>query len=772
MVWLRRCSKKVASNRTFRPWRISERFLARCCPLPYPDIRRDGSEKRVFKHVLGAVCALAVTCFAADQEESTVSTLTKHKHTNRLVNATSPYLLQHAHNPVDWHEWDEETLAKAVSEDKPIFLSIGYAACHWCHVMEHESFEDEQVADLLNGHFINIKVDREERPDIDAIYMAYTQALTQHGGWPMSVWLMPDQRPFHAGTYFPKDQFVQTVSGIAEKWESNRSELERAAEGARSFLDNWSTGPQPADGVISREVVDQGATTIARYFDKTLGGMSGGGTNKFPPSAAMELMLRVYHRTGKADLFEAVEVTLNQMARGGIYDHLGGGICRYSTDREWLVPHFEKMLYDQALVSSIYLDAYQVTREPLYAITAADIFDYVLTDLTSFEGGFYSSRDADSEGLEGAFYIWTVEEIRSLLGEEDGRLFCSYYDVTESGNWFEHRGHAPAGPKNILHISKTPEAFARIHGLEVADFSRRLGEWRKTLLAARSKREAPGLDDKVLTAWNGLMIASLAKGARVLDEPRFAATAAKAADFILANLRKDGRLLRTYRQGRARLVGYLDDYAFFVQGLLNLYEATFERRWLDEAVALTDASVRYYYDDKDGAFFFTAADGEKLVARSKNPHDGAIPAGNSIQAMNLLRLAAIYDRKDYQAKAESIFRAIGGQAADSPGAYETLLCAADFYHDRVKEIAIIGDAASPGTEALIRTVYDRYLPNKVVVHAADKGLDAGMPLLKGKTRMHGQSTAYVCERYNCKLPVTSPQALARQLDAKSGTSGS
>jgi len=684
-------------------------------------------------------------------------------HTNRLSRATSPYLLQHAGNPVDWYEWGEEAFAKARQEDKPVFLSIGYAACHWCHVMEHESFESQEVAAALNESFVSIKVDREERPDIDELYMAYTQALTRHGGWPMSVWLTPDGTPFHAGTYFPKDQFVQLLGGIAGTWGDNREELMRGAAGARDFLTRWATGPKPAEGVITRETIDKLAVQLAGYFDKTLGGIGGGGSNKFPPSMAMDLMLRVYRRTNTPALFEAVDVTLDHMARGGIYDHVGGGICRYSTDREWLVPHFEKMLYDQAMVSAVYLDGYLVSRNPRYAAVAADIFEYVLTDLRSPEGGFYSSRDADSEGLEGKFYIWTVKEVLETLGEEDGQLACKFFDVTETGNWFERMGHAPKGPKNILHISKTPQAFAKLHGLEVQDLERRVHTWREKLRVARAKRVPPGLDDKILPDWNGLMIASLARGARVLDEPKYATAAAAAADFVLKNVSKDGRLLRTYRKGEARLPGNLSDYAFFIEGLLNLYEATFDRCWLDEALRLAEASNVLFYDEQGGAFFFTASDAERLLARSKHPHDGAIPSGNSVHAMNLLRLAMLFDRKDLRAKAESIFRAFAPSVSESPSAYERLCCAADFYHDRVKEIAIVGEPAAPDGKALLRTVFDRYLPNKVVVHAADRLTDTPIALLRNKGRIDGKATAYVCEDYRCQLPVTTTEDLAKQL---------
>ncbi len=691
---------------------------------------------------------------------------TRHKHTNRLIHATSPYLLQHAHNPVDWHEWGKEAIEKARKEDKVIFLSIGYAACHWCHVMEHESFEDDEVAAVLADGFVSIKVDREERPDIDAIYMAYTQQSTGRGGWPMSLWLTPDGTPFYAGTYFPKNDFLQMLRQIHSIWTDDREQLLNRSESARDFFSEWASGPRPAEGVIEQEAVDATAGKLAGYFDRTLGGMRSAG-NKFPPSMAMDLFLRVYRRTGNGDLYKAVEATLDNMARGGIYDHIGGGICRYSTDPEWLVPHFEKMLYDQAMVSAIYLDAYQTSKNSFYASVAGDIFDYVIEDLQSPEGGFYSSRDADSDGLEGKYYIWTVDQITQALGEKEGELFCEYYGVTKTGNWFEHRGHAPAGPKNILHVTKPPAVFAKAHDLDVEQLRKKLQTWRETLRPIRARRVPPNLDDKVLSGWNGLMIASLAKGARVLDEPKYARAAARAADFVLTRLRtKDDRLLRTYRNGQARLTGYLDDYAFMTDGLLNLYEATFDQRWLDEAVKLTDTAIKYYSDDKDGGFFFTAKDSEKLIARSKDPRDGAIPAGNSVQAQNLLRLAVLFDRKDYRRKAESIFRAFAPLAARSPGAFERLNCAADLYHDRVKEIAIIGDPASPATQALVRTVFERYLPNKVVVHAPDKVNDSPIPLLKGRTLVKGRPAAYVCENYRCQLPVTSPADLAKQLDAK------
>jgi uncharacterized protein YyaL (SSP411 family) len=716
---------------------------------------------RALALLFAAVGAVTSTSYAQSNESMT--TASTHKHTNRLNNATSPYLLQHAHNPIDWHEWGEEAFAKAKEADKPIFLSIGYAACHWCHVMEHETFESEAVAEQINDWFVCIKVDREERPDVDEIYMQVTQMLNKgQGGWPMSVWLKPDRRPIYAGTYFPRENFLEISRRIHELWAEQRAEIDEQGTRIQQVLDQWAKGEPADESLISQALVDKMAGHLAQFFDLQHGGFRSDG-NKFPPSMAMELMLRVARRTDETKLLVPVEITLDNMARGGIYDHLGGGICRYSTDPEWLVPHFEKMLYDQALVSSIYLDVSQYTHKSRYGDVARDIFDYVIGDLQSPEGGFYSTRDADSEGLEGAFYIWTVEQVHAVLGKADGDLFCAYYDVTPKGNWFESRGHAPAGPKNILNVKVDPEEFAKAHDLEPAAFRAKLAAWRTAMCTERAKRVPPSLDDKILTGWNGLMIASLAKGARVLNEPKYAQAAAKAADFILRDMRREGRLLRTHRAGESRLMAYLSDYAFFIDGLLNLYEATFEERWLTEAVALNDVLIEHYLDRSGGAFYFTANDAEALIARTKNPRDGAIPSGNSIEAMNLLRLANLLDRKDYRTHAEGIFRAFKKTVESSPGQFERLLCAVDFYHDTTQQIAIIGPRESAATAALVHTAFANYLPNKVVAWAPDEpGADA-IALLRGKKPIDGQSAAYICEQYRCKRPVTAPEAMREQL---------
>jgi len=526
--------------------------------------------------------------------------------TNRLIDSTNPYLLQHAHNPVDWYPWGEEALNKAEAEDKPIFLSIGYAACHWCHVMEGESFEDEEIAGILNEHFVAIKVDREERPDLDEIYMSATILYNKgQGGWPMSVFLTPKQKPFFAGTYFPPESrmnmpgFKDILLTITRIWEEDREKITESADVLSEAVKKLNTLTQPT-GTVSREMVSKVANRMAEVFDRKKGGLLSGHTNKFPPSMTMSLMLKEYHRTAQQDrpndyLLEITLLTLDHMANGGIYDHLGGGIARYSTDPDWLVPHFEKMLYDQALVSGIYIEAYQFTRNKRYANVARDIFDYVISDLRSPEGGFYSSRDADSEGVEGKYYVWSKAEVMSVLGEHAGDIFCSYYNVTEQGNF---EGH------NILNIQRDLQTVARLHQVEPGEAKAILADARTKLLKTRSKRVPPGLDDKVLTSWNGLMIASLARGGRILEEMNYIKAGARAADFILNEMSRDGRLLRSYRKGKAHTNGYLVDYSFLIEGLLALYQATFQPRWLMEAIRLNEDMIDYFWDETGGGFFF------------------------------------------------------------------------------------------------------------------------------------------------------------------------
>ena len=694
------------------------------------------------------------------------------KHTNHLVHATSPYLLQHAHNPVDWYPWGAEALAKARREDKPIFLSIGYSACHWCHVMERESFEDERIAALLNAHFVSIKVDREERPDLDEIYMHATMLFNRgQGGWPMTVFLTADQKPFFAGTYYPPDArygrpgFKQLLEGVVTAWREKRASVLDNAESLSQAVERY-VQLVPSDDGVPRSTVAQVADRLAELFDPQRGGLASGGSNKFPPSMAMHLMLRESshaRRAGrpKPDLLRQVTRTLERMAAGGIYDQLGGGIARYSTDPDWLVPHFEKMLYDQALVSGVYLDAYLLTGRRDLAAVAEDIFQFVIKNWQAPEGGFYSSLDADSEGQEGKYYVWSREEILRVLGDQDGAWFCDYFNVTDAGNW---EGH------NILHVTDGLDVVAKRHNLPPAEMKTRLDQARRKMLAARGARVPPGLDDKILTSWNGLMIASLARGGRLFAGNGYTAAATKAARFILTGMSREGRLLRTSRAGKAHIPAYLDDYAFFIEALLNLYETTFEPRWLDEAARLADVMIARFWDDRQGAFFYTADDAEDLMVRTKDARDGAVPSGNSVALLDLLRLALVYDRQDLCEKADRLIRAFAGSVAQSPFGYERFLQAIDFKYGRPREIVVAGPAAAADTRALLEVIRHRFDPNRVVLQLDPTAGDAAawserIPLLREKTPIAGKATVYVCRNATCKRPVTTPAELAALLDA-------
>jgi len=699
-----------------------------------------------------------------------------HQHTNALIHETSPYLLQHAHNPVNWLPWGEEALRRAREENKLIFLSIGYAACHWCHVMEHESFEDEEVAGLLNRDYVAIKVDREERPDLDEIYMSATMLFSGgQGGWPMSVFLTPDLRPIFAGTYFPKENawgrpgFKSVLTQVANAWKQEGPRIERDVERVVDALQQIH-GAADAGELLSREQVSQAAERLWQTFDREEGGLASG-TNKFPQSLSMELLLREWRHSGYPPYRGAVELTLRKMAEGGIYDHLGGGVHRYATDPKWLVPHFEKMLYDQALVVSIYLDGGQATDDPelkkLFTERARGICGYVLRDLRSPEGAFYSSEDADSEGKEGLFYIWTKEQVVEILGEDAARIFCQHFDVSDIGNW-PHPGdaHVPMGPKNILHVDRPLEVIAKVENRSVEELQTLIEESRQKLFEARQKRTRPGLDDKVLSGWNGLMIAALAKAAAVLEEPSYGEAAARAAEFVLGKMRKDGRLLATYGKGQARLTGYITDYAFVIEGLIELYEWSGDVRWLNEAGQLTDTAVEYYWDEPAGGFFFTAKDHENLLVRSKSVADGAIPSGNSVMLMNLQRLSVLLNRPDYRDRAEHIIRVYGEGSQRAPFQYERFLCGVDAWREGFQEIAVVGAAGDAAAQKLLRTLYSRYLPNKIVARLdpADAETPKRVPLLAQREMIGGKPTAYVCRNFACQQPATNPEELAEQLE--------
>ena len=552
---------------------------------------------------------------------------------NRLENETSPYLLQHKDNPVDWYPWGEEAFEKARAEDKPVLLSVGYSACHWCHVMERESFEDEATARLMNEGFVSIKVDREERPDVDSIYMAATQAMTRHGGWPMTVFMTPDGAPFYAGTYFPPvpsrgmPAFGQILTSLSEAYKNRRDEVLKSAEGVREYLQAATSASIPRTG-LSEGLLNDAANALVGQLDNRFGGF--GGAPKFPQAMNLEVLLRHHARTGDRSALSGAELTLRSMASGGIYDHLGGGFARYAVDEYWLVPHFEKMLYDNALLARLYLEAYEATGDEFYRRIATETLDYLLRDMTSPEGGFYSAEDADSEGEEGKFYVWTPAEIEAALEPEEAKLALRYWDVTEDGN-FEG--------KNILNVPRPTEAVAREFGLSAEELADRIGGIRAKLYEVREDRVRPGRDDKVLAAWNGLALRAFALAARVLPEREdYLEAARRNAGFLLGEMKEGGRLRRSYKDGRARFNGYLEDYACVADGLISLYQATFETRWIEEARDLADATLELFWDGERGAFYDTPSDHEELVTRPRDVYDSAAPSGNSVAVDVLLKL--------------------------------------------------------------------------------------------------------------------------------------
>ena len=673
------------------------------------------------------------------------------QHSNSLINESSPYLLQHAHNPVDWYPWGDEAFAKAKKEDKPVLVSIGYSACHWCHVMEHESFEDEATAKLMNERFVNIKVDMEERPDVDQIYMTFVQLTTGRGGWPMNVFLTPDKLPFFGGTYFPPNprhgmpSWPQILTSIGEAWRERRDELLHSAneilgELRRVGLSEFSSAP------LAAEQLDVAFQSFARSFDKTNGGF--GGAPKFPPSMSLEFLLRYWKRTGNEEALEMVRFTARKMAEGGMYDQLGGGFHRYAVDAVWLVPHFEKMLYDNAQLIRIYLHLYQVTRDEFFKTVAVDTLDYVRREMLDASGGFYSSQDADSEGEEGKFFVWKPEEIVDLLGEEDARIFNFYYDVSEEGN-FEG--------SNILHVSYTPEAAAKALKIQAPELVEILGRGRAKLFEHREKRIKPFRDEKVLTAWNGLMLAAFAEAAAVLDDADYLEIAKRNADFLIAQLQKDGRLLRTWKDGQAKLNGYIEDYANLADGLIELFEASGDIRYLTEAKRLADLMITEFWDEDSGGCFFTSTDHEELIVRNKDFHDNATPSGNSAAADVLLRLAKFYGEEKYERFGTTVLRLAAAQLKRYPQGFGRALSAMEFSLSRVLEIVVIGERSNP----LEREVFETYLPNSVVA-VAERG-SSELPLLADKSTLNGQPTAFVCENFVCQRPVTETSELIKLL---------
>lgn len=688
-------------------------------------------------------------------------------HYNRLVFEQSPYLLQHAGNPVDWHPWGEEAFEKARREDKPVFLSIGYSTCHWCHVMEVESFENEEVAALMNRDFISIKVDREERPDIDQIYMAVTQAMTGSGGWPMTVVMTPDKKPFFAGTYFPRKSrygrpgMLELLPNLARAWKTRRPDVLKSADEIAAAVGKQSAGSFGAN--MTKATLDLAFRQFSARFDSKRGGFSRG--TKFPSPHNLSFLLRYWRRTGNAQALEMVETTLREMRRGGIFDHVGFGFHRYSTDPEWFTPHFEKMLYDQAMLAIAYIEAHQATGKEEYARTAREIFTYVLRDMTAPEGGFYSAEDADSEGEEGKFYVWSEDEIRSILGDEEGELYLRVYNTKARGNWNEGRKDRT----NILHLNGPLGELAEKMESSEEELRARLEASRQKLFEVREKRVHPFKDDKILTDWNGLMVVALAKAGRVLDEPRYTQAARKAMDFILNELRDEaGRLRHRFRQGQVGLPAQVEDYAYVIWGLLELYEASFTVRYLEAAIELNETLIEHYWDNERGGFYQTADDGEKLLTRLKTIYDGARPSGNSVSALNLLKLGRITANSSWESKSEEIMRAFAGDVGGNPSAHAQLMSGLDFGIGPSYEIVIAGKEGADDTEAMIRALSSKFIPNMVVLFRPDGPEKPPISVIAEFTEFQkslgGKATAYVCQNYACSAPTTDIAAMVKSIE--------
>jgi len=655
-----------------------------------------------------------------------------HKFTNHLITETSPYLLQHAHNPVDWYPWGDEAFAKASAEDKPVLVSIGYSACHWCHVMEHESFEDEATAAIMNEHFVNIKVDMEERPDVDQIYMSFVQMTTGRGGWPMNVFITPDKRPFYGGTYFPPaprygmPSWRQILEGIADTYRNKREDLIESADRIVGELKKMSV-VEAATGTLSTEMLDSAFTSFTQTFDAVNGGF--GGAPKFPAAMSLEFLLQYYHRTGDDKALSIVTFTLEKMARGGIYDQLGGGFHRYAVDAIWLVPHFEKMLYDNAQLIRVYLHAYQLTGEEFFKRIATECLEYIKREMLDESGGFYSTQDADSEGVEGKFFVWEPEEIKQILGDDAGAEFCAYFDVSKNGN-FEG--------ENILNVKTL--------GTSPSDCVR---EGIHKLFAAREQRIKPFRDEKVLTAWNGLMLGAFADAAGVLGNKEYLQIARSNAEFIKRELSRDGRLLRTWKDGTAKLNGYIEDYANVADGLIELFQVSGEFEHLIEAQRLTDLMITEFWDADNGGFFFTSNDHEELVVRNKDFYDNATPSGNSVAADVLLKLAKLTGDAKYERFAITVLRLAASQIRRHPQGFGRSLSALEFHLAETKEIVVVGET---GNE-LERAILAKYRPDSVVL--LDNGnAPAEIPLLTDRPKVDGKATLYVCRNFVCSRPVT------------------
>ena len=690
------------------------------------------------------------------------------EHTNRLINETSPYLLQHAHNPVDWYAWGPEALDKAKAENKPILLSIGYSACHWCHVMEHESFENPRIAALMNEHFVNIKVDREERPDLDHIYQNVVQMLTGQGGWPLTAFLTPNQEAFYGGTYFPPEDrygrpgFPRLLQSIAEAYHQRPGDVTRSVEQIRQGLQKLAS-VEAHTGTLTPTLLENAARGSANHVDMVHGGF--GTQPKFPNPTNLEYLLRFWYATGNENFLNMVKLSLEKMAQGGIYDQLGGGFHRYATDTHWLVPHFEKMLYDNAQLLPLYIALYQITQEPLYERVARETLAYIKREMYHAEGGFYSTQDADSEGEEGKFFVWKKAEVDAHLGAES-RLFCRDYDITEAGNW-EHGNNIP---HLTVSLSQLAMMFNREHDLEGVRTS--LAAAKKTLFDLREQRVKPFRDEKILTAWNGLMLSGLIPAYTVLGDTEALDMARTTIAFLQRHMWRQGRLLRTYKDGQAKLNAYLDDYAFFAAALLDMFEATFDRAYFEMAETLTTTMLDEFWDDDQGAFFFTGKSHETLINRTKSAFDQAIPSGNAIATKTLLRLYHYTGRDAYLQRAGQALQLFAPSMQQQPFGLGAMLNVLDWYLRKPQEIVVVGDPAGADTQALLRAIHARYLPNKTLVQIDPQHLErdlAALPLLRdllaNKTPIDGKATVYICHDFTCSLPLTDADQVAAYLAA-------
>jgi hypothetical protein len=705
---------------------------------------------------IGLQSLLPTISRAVDKEQSVEEVKSTHyRYTNRLINESSPYLLSHAHNPVDWYPWGDEALNKAKAEDKPIFLSIGYAACHWCHVMERESFENEEIAAVLNEYFVSIKVDREQRPDLDEIYMAFTTAMTGGGGWPMSVFLTPDLKPFFAGTYFPpydkygRPGFLRVIKNIAQAYREDKAAITASADNIFQQVNARIYSNLPA-AVLHKDMISQAAQALMNGFDHVYGGF--GNAPKFPHALELSLFLRRYQATGDQSYLNAAEQALKAMARGGIYDHIGGGFARYSTDRQWLVPHFEKMLYDNALLVPVYVEAYQITQNGFYRRIVRETLDFLLNEMTDGTGGFYSSLDADSEGEEGKFYLWTKREIDSVLGRES-ELFTRYYNVTARGN-FEG--------KNILHINSASDRIRKETG--DAKLDRYLSESRQKLYQARSLRVRPLTDDKILTSWNGLALTAFCKGYQITRDKRYLAAAVKNASFIHAELYHDHKLTHAYRAGKHTEGEFLEDYAFLIRGLLDLYETDIDnnQKWLQFATELAKRAIDAFLDS-EGRFYLRPDSQSDLIMRPQEEIDGAIPAPGSIMIADLLKLNRLTGDEHFLQTAEKALQAISGKIENYPSGMTSAVLALDYFLNDKIEIVLVGQGQQ--RDAMLQEVYRRFIPNKVIAVSADG--DTSLPLFEGRHLPDGKVSAFVCRNSVCALPATNLEEFKRQLDGLS-----